>query len=128
MNAINILLVGAGGCLGSMARYLVMVSIGKKFSPSFPYGTLTVNLLGSFFLGCIMAMVLKKTGTHHEEWRLFLATGFCGGFTTFSAFAAENFNLLENRFPGTALAYITISVVGGLLAVWIGFSVAKNIV
>ena len=128
MNGINILLVGAGGCMGCMARYIAVVSIDKKFNAVFPYGTLTVNLLGSFLLGCIMAMVLKKTGTHHEEWRLFFATGFCGGFTTFSAFAAENVNLFENKFPGTALAYITISVLGGLLAVWMGFAAAKNII
>ena len=128
MNVVNILLVGAGGCLGSMARYLAVASIGKKFSTAFPFGTLTVNLLGSLLLGCIMAILLKKTGTHHEEWKLFLATGFCGGFTTFSAFAAENVNLFETRFPGSAMAYIIISVVGGLLAVWIGFAMTKNIV
>lgn len=128
MNLINILLVGAGGCLGSMARYLTVISIDRKVNSVLPYGTLSVNLLGSFTLGFLMALVLKKTGAHHEEWKLFLGTGFCGGFTTFSAFAAENMNLFEQKFPGTAISYIAISLIGGLLAVWTGFALAKNII
>lgn len=128
MNVINILLVGAGGCLGSMARYITVSSLDRKVNSVFPYGTLTVNLLGSFILGFVMALVLKKTGTHHDEWKLFLGTGFCGGFTTFSAFAAENMNLFEQRFPGTAMVYIAISLIGGLLAVWMGFVLAKDII
>src|SRR3989337_1114710 len=123
MNLINILLVGAGGCLGSMARYLTVISIDRKVNSVLPYGTLSVNLLGSFTLGFLMALVLKKTGAHHEEWKLFLGTGFCGGFTTFSAFAAENINLFEQKFPGTAFLYILLSVASGLLAVWGGFAV-----
>jgi len=127
MSIVNILLVGAGGCLGSMVRYLTVVSIDKKLNSVFPFGTFTVNLLGSFILGVVMAMILKKTGTHHEEWRLFIGTGFCGGFTTFSAFAAENMNLFEQKFPGTALLYIAFSLIGGLLAVWTGFALTRNI-
>lgn len=126
MSVINILLVGAGGCLGSMARYLTVVSLDKKLNSIFPYGTLAVNLLGSLLLGVVMAIALKKTGTYHQEWKLFLGTGFCGGFTTFSAFAAENMNLLEQRLPGTAILYVVLSLTGGLLAVWTGFVLGRN--
>lgn len=127
MNIVHILLVGAGGCVGSMARYMTVVTIDRKFSSLFPYGTATVNLLGSFLLGIVVALVMKKTGTHLQEWKLFFGTGFCGGFTTFSAFAVENVNLFEQKFPGTALLYIAFSLMGGLLAVWSGFALAKNL-
>lgn len=127
MNIMNALLVGAGGCLGSIARYLTVISVDKRLNSVLPFGTLTVNIAGSFVLGFVLALVMRKTGTHMQEWKLFIGTGFCGGFTTFSAFAAENVSLLEQKFPATALAYITVSVVAGLLAVWLGFALAKNI-
>lgn len=127
MNVMNIFLVGAGGFLGSIARYLTVISVDRRVNAVFPYGTLAVNLLGSFILGLVMAVLLKKTGTHLQEWRLFLGTGFCGGFTTFSAFAAENMNMLGQKFHGTALLYILVSLTGGLLAVWAGFYLARNI-
>lgn len=126
MNVTHILLVGAGGFVGSIFRYMTVLSIDRKMNAAFPYGTLTVNVVGSLLLGFLMALFLRKTGSHPVEWRLFLATGFCGGFTTFSAFAAENF-LLGQKFPGTALLYIAISVMGGLLAVWAGFAMGRNI-
>ena len=127
MNVISILLVGTGGCLGSIARYLAVVSIDKKLNSVLPFGTLTVNVVGSFLLGFVTAVIVKKMGTEAEQWRLFLGTGFCGGFTTFSAFATENLSLFEHKFPGTAVAYMAISIVGGLLAVWTGFALAKSI-
>jgi CrcB protein len=125
MNLMHVFLVGAGGFIGSVARYLTVISVDRRLSTQFPYGTLTVNLVGSFILGFLMAIFIKKTGLH--EWRLFLSTGFCGGFTTFSAFTAENMNLLEQKIPGTALIYIASSVIGGLLAVWTGFVLARSI-
>ncbi|HET9487270.1 MAG TPA: fluoride efflux transporter CrcB [Chryseosolibacter sp.] len=125
MNLMHIFLVGAGGFIGSVVRYLTVVSVDRRLNTQFPYGTLTVNLVGSFVLGFLMAIFIKKTGLH--EWRLFLGTGFCGGFTTFSAFTAENLNLLEQKIPGIALIYIASSVIGGLLAVWAGFALARSI-
>ena len=126
MNVTHLLLAGAGGCLGTMARYLAVISIDKKLNAVLPYGTLTVNVAGSFILGFLLAWVAKKTGSHSEQWRVFLGTGFCGGFTTFSAFAAENMNLFEQKFPGTAILYIALSISSGLLAVWMGFSLSKS--
>jgi len=127
MNIIHVLLVGAGGCIGSIARYMSVTSVERKINSTLPLGTLTVNILGSFLLGLLLAVIMRKTGTHAVEWKLFLGTGFCGGFTTFSAFTLENMNLFEHKFPGTALLYISISVIGGLLAVWSGFALARNI-
>jgi fluoride exporter len=121
----NILLVGAGGFLGSIARYLTVISVDKRLNSVMPLGTLTVNIVGSFVLGFVLAVTMKKTGTHLQEWRLFMGTGFCGGFTTFSAFAAENLGLFEQKFPGTAFVYITVSIAAGLLAIWLGFIVGK---
>jgi CrcB protein len=126
MTMINILLVGAGGCLGSILRYLTVISLDKKLASIFPYGTATVNIAGSFVLGFVLALLMRKTGTHAHEWKLFLVTGFCGGFTTFSAFAAENVNLFEQKFPVTAFVYISLSIAGGLVAVWAGFALARN--
>ncbi|HEY9489663.1 MAG TPA: fluoride efflux transporter CrcB [Chryseosolibacter sp.] len=127
MNIIHFLLVGAGGCIGSMARHLTVISVDRKLNSIFPFGTFTVNVVGSFILGFILAWVAKKTGTHNEAWKVFLGTGFCGGFTTFSAFAAENLNLFEQKLPATALIYICLSVIAGLLSVWAGLVLGRNI-
>src|SRR5688572_4148165 len=117
MNLVNVLLVGAGGCIGSVVRYLAVISIDKKLNSAFPFGTFTVNLLGSFVLGFLMAVLMKRSA-HALEWKLFLGTGFCGGFTTFSAFALENMNLFQQKSPGIALLYIIFSVSGGVVGVW----------
>ncbi len=128
MNVYKILLVGAGGFIGSIARYLTSFALDKRLNAVFPYGTMTVNLLGSFLLGLILAVAIKKTGNHMDEWKLFLGTGFCGGFTTFSAFAFENFNLFEQKLVGTAFLYIIISLIGGILAMWTGIMLGRSIV
>ena len=120
MNIYNVLLVGAGGFIGSIARYLAVVNVDKRFNSVIPYGTLTVNLAGSFLLGLILAMAMKKTGVTSDQWKLFLGTGFCGGFTTYSAFAFENLNMFEQKYPGSAMIYIMISLAGGIMAVWAG--------
>lgn len=127
MTITNVLIVGAGGFLGSIARYVTVVSVERRLNTMFPLGTFAVNIVGSFVLGFVLALAMKKTGTHLHEWRLFLGTGFCGGFTTFSAFAAENMSLFEQKFPGIALIYITVSVASGMLSVWVGFALAKSI-
>ena len=113
----NLLLVGLGGSIGSMARYAVSLLIRSK---SFPYATLSVNIIGSFIIGVVFAMSIKETGLSNN-WRLFLATGICGGFTTFSAFSLENMELLQNGKIGMALSYIIFSILLGIIATFLGY-------
>src|SRR5918993_2494034 len=115
MNAYKIIIIGLGGFLGSVMRYITVRWVDGKLNALFPYGTLTVNIVGSFLLGVIYMVVLRKAGLS-ENGSLFLGVGFCGGFTTFSAFALENFNLMHEKFLGTSILYISLSVVAGILA------------
>ena len=113
----NILLVGLGGALGSMARYVFsLVPLTKNF----PLNTVMVNVLGCFIMGIFLALSLKNEVVFNN-WKLFLTTGICGGFTTFSAFAAENVHLLQTGKTTTALVYIILSTILGIAAVFLGF-------
>jgi len=124
MSVYKLLIVGFGGFIGSVARYLAVKLVDGKLNPLFPYGTLTVNIVGSFLLGLIYMLALRKAGLS-ENGRLFLGVGFCGGFTTFSAFALENFNLIEQKFFGTSLLYVSISVVVSILALAAGVWISR---
>lgn len=113
----NFLLVGLGGAIGSMLRYAISLLVTVK---QFPYGTFIVNIAGSFIIGAVLALSLKNE-LFSNNWKIFLATGICGGFTTFSAFAAENMALLQNGKYGIALMYIMASLLLGIAAVVLGF-------
>jgi len=113
----NLLLVGLGGSIGSMVRYAVSLLTNSKL---FPYATLSVNIIGSFIIGIVFALSIKEAGLSNN-WRLFLATGICGGFTTFSAFSLENMGLLQSGRIGIALTYIIISIVLGIAATFLGY-------
>jgi fluoride exporter len=126
MTLTNILLVGLGGFLGSIARYLCTVFIDEKANTSFPFGTFTVNIAGAFILGLVYAWA-SRSSHDVSSLRIFLITGFCGGFTTFSAFAFENFGLINNRSVAISLAYISLTVVSGIVAVWFGIMLMKKI-
>jgi len=118
----NLLLVGLGGGLGSMLRYGSNLLINTKL---FPYTTLTVNILGSFIIGIVFGMSIKEEGLSNN-WKLFLATGICGGFTTFSAFSLENMGLMQSGKLGIALTYIGLSIVLGITATFLGYYLIKN--
>jgi len=113
----NYLSIGLGGALGSMLRYGCSLLIGHKF---FPTSTLLINTSGSFAIGMVMAFGLKNEA-FNQNWKLFLATGLCGGFTTFSAFTLQNLELLENGKTMMMLLYSISSILLGVAAVWIGF-------
>ena len=110
----NFLLVGAGGFLGSVARYGVSLLCIRWLPKSFPYGTFMVNMAGCFIIGLLAGYLTVKENLSGGMW-LLLATGFCGGFTTFSSFALENNWLLQDKMNITATIYIALSLVFGLL-------------
>lgn len=114
-----LLLVGAGGAIGSCLRFLFFLLIKEN---SFSYSTLLVNVLGSLLIGLLFALNIKNE-FFSKELNLFLMTGLCGGFTTFSAFSLENMNLMQQGKFGIGVFYITLSVVAGLLATWIGYKI-----
>lgn len=114
-----ILYVAAGSSVGGVARYLSQHAVQKYFPSSFPWGTLAVNITGCFLIGLIYALS-EKGNVLSPEVRILLATGFCGGFTTFSAFAFENTRLInDGQYLYTGL-YIAASVILGILAVYLG--------
>ena len=115
------MLVALGGGLGSILRYGSSILITTKY---FPYATLSINIIGSFFIGIIFAVSIKDI-SFLNNWRLFLATGICGGFTTFSAFSLENLALLQNGKYVMALIYITASIVLGIAATWGGYKLVQ---
>ncbi len=119
-----ILLIGVGGLLGSVCRYLVSLFFAKQFPFAFPYGTFAVNILGCFLIGIFYGLS-DKYNWFTPELRLFLTTGFCGGFTTFSSFAFENMKLLQDAEYFNFALYSIGSFALGLLAVFGGLFVSK---
>ncbi len=120
----NILLVLVGSAAGGSARYITSLIIQSKNTNQFPIGTFMINLIGCFTIGMIYAFAARNATTG-SDIKLLLATGFCGGFTTFSAFAFENLALFKSGLHLTALIYIILSVVLGILAVVLGASLIK---
>ena len=116
-----------GGAIGSVCRYSVGLLLARFTHQGFPVATFAVNVIGSFCIGLFYAMALQQPG-FSAGWRLFLLTGFCGGFTTFSAFAIENVQLLQQGHYGTFALYSAGSFVMCLLAVVAGLYLAKAIV
>jgi CrcB protein len=112
-------LVGLGGGAGSMLRFLLQ----RAFNASFPYGTFIVNIAGCLLIGLLWGLG-RSYGP--ETGRLLLVTGFCGGFTTFSAFTQEGVELLQQQRAFTFLAYCLLSVAGGLVATYCGFKISQS--
>ena len=115
----SFLLVFLGGGLGSALRYLV-ASAMTQYSKVLPFGTFTVNIIGCLLIGLILGYA-QKENTLTSNQTLLLATGFCGGFTTFSAFANENLELIKNGEIFNFSIYTITSILVGILAVLIGF-------
>ena len=123
----HIFLVAAGGAVGSVLRYLVGLWTLRSFGPSFPWGTLTVNITGSFLIGVFAEVIARKFGAS-AEMRVFLITGVLGGYTTFSAFSLDAITLVERGEPVTALIYVASSVVLSALAVFAGLALMRAMV
>ena len=120
----NILLVGFGGFIGSILRYLASGYVQQASkSVGFPYGTLVVNVIGCFVIG-FLAQLADTRGVFTTESRLFIFIGILGGFTTFSSFGNETLNLARDSQMMSALANIGANVIIGLFAVWLGRTVS----
>ena len=114
-----LMIIGTGGFVGSISRYLIQQLMQEKFDTSFPIGTMIVNILGSFVIGLVYALS-EKGDILSPEWRLFLAVGLCGGFTTFSSLAYESFQMVKlEQFFFVAL-YMGLSFFLGLIATYLG--------
>ncbi|MCR5820615.1 MAG: fluoride efflux transporter CrcB [Bacteroidaceae bacterium] len=115
----HILLVAIGGAAGSVCRFLISIFPAE----SFPWGTLTVNIVGSLLIGFLVGMATK--GSLSPEMRLLLVTGFCGGFTTFSTFANESLSMMRAGDILLMSLYVGLSVTLGILAVFLGMQLSK---
>ncbi len=121
-------LVGLGGFLGSILRWALSVWMMRMQvqmqGTSFPWGTLTVNMAGSFLLGVLLGL----GNTLPPGWRLLLAAGFCGSFTTFSTFSLENIQLIQQGQHSLAFGYIGISLATGLSLAWTGLFLTRTLI
>lgn len=122
----QILVIMLGGSLGALMRFIVSSSITAKLGSSFPYGTLTVNVLGSFAMGFLAMFLVERMGLD-PLIRLGVFVGFLGAFTTFSTFSMETLNLFEQGESMRALVNMFISVMLSVLAVWLGVLAGKQI-
>jgi fluoride exporter len=121
----SLLLVGAGGAVGSMARYGIGHMVSKYVDNPFPIGTFAINVLGSLIIGILFGLTARNQWL--QEWGiLLLASGFCGGFTTFSTFALDNINLMQKGQSVMAIIYMGLSVIIGLLLCKLGIWLAGS--
>jgi CrcB protein len=121
-----ILAVALGGAIGSVARYLVSIGSGKLFGLDFPWGTMIVNVTGSFLIGACAAIFVAKWQLS-QAVRIFLTVGFCGGYTTFSTFSLDAFYLAERGALIPAAGYVAASVVLSIAALVLGVHLIRLI-
>lgn len=122
----HILLVAIGGATGSVARYLTGLAMTRLLGPAFPWGTITVNIVGSFAIGLLTELVARKLAAP-MEMRLLLVVGFLGGFTTFSSFSLDTMALVERGAGLTAFAYVAASVTLSLAAAFGGLALGRSL-
>ncbi|MBV9493422.1 MAG: fluoride efflux transporter CrcB [Acidobacteria bacterium] len=119
------LIVGLGGFVGAIARYAVGVWIGALWRKPFPLGTFVINITGCFLLGAFLTYAADRASLD-ASWRLLIATGFTGAYTTFSTFEYETYQLGRDGLAGWAAANVIFSVIVGFLAVQCGAALARR--
>ncbi|ALN73737.1 fluoride efflux transporter CrcB [Aureimonas sp. AU20] len=125
---LNVVLVAVGGGLGSLLRYGAAVAATRWFGPAFPFGTLFVNVTGSFAMGVLVEYLSRRyAGTAGAALRLFLATGILGGYTTFSTFSLDVAVLAERGALLTAFLYLAASILVGVGALFAGLALARHL-
>lgn len=122
-----LLSVAIGGAFGAVMRYLVTGWVHRAVPPGFPYGTLTVNVVGSLVVGFASGIFAARAGSRDHLMQLFLIVGVCGGFTTFSAFSAETYQLVQRGAVAPAVLNAALQVAGSLAAVFAGFWLARQV-
>ena len=118
--------VALGGAVGSVARYLLSILLQTRSGTEFPLGTLVINISGSLLLGFLLRYALDSSAISPEV-RALATTGFCGGYTTFSAFSYETVMLMDAGDWKRASMYVTMSVVGSVLGAFIGIAGAREL-
>ncbi|MBY9064406.1 fluoride efflux transporter CrcB [Sphingomonas yunnanensis] len=119
----SLFLVMAGGAVGTAGRYLTGRAMTAALGPDWPWGTLTVNLVGGLLMGLLVGALARTGGS--DQWRLLLGVGVLGGFTTFSAFALDAATMIERGAALGALGYVLVSVVGAIAAVFAGLALVR---
>jgi CrcB protein len=123
---IKYLVIGSGGFIGAIARYVLAAWIGEKWGRTFPLGTFVINVSGSFLIGLLMTLLAERFIVN-PEWRLFLVVGFLGAYTTFSTFEYETGGLVRDGEWLLAALNVTLSVFAGFVALKLGEAMAKSI-
>lgn len=122
----NVILVALGGAIGASLRHFANMSALRMLGPNFPYGTMGINILGSFAMGVFIELFVRRAGGS-DDLRLFVATGILGGFTTFSAFSLDFAVLFERGAMAQALGYVLASVVLSILALFLGLWLVRAV-
>jgi CrcB protein len=121
----SLFLVMAGGAVGAGARHLTGRAMAQALGTGWPWGTLTVNLVGGLLMGLLVGVLARSANAGGETWRLLLGVGVLGGYTTFSSFALDVVGMIERGALVAALGYVLLSVIGAVVALFAGLAIVR---